>query len=555
MRLCRDARIGREVALKVVRDGGGPGTDLRSRFLREARVQGQLEHPAVVPVYDLGVGPDGAEYFTMKRVRGASLAEILERLRREHEETRREYSQHKILSALLQVCLAMDFAHRRGVIHRDLKPANVMLGDFGEVYVLDWGLARVLDGHTTASIDVRTSRPTGQGTILGTPGYMAPEQAMSPESIDGRADVYALGSMLFEALTLLPLHVASTLEGLVASTLRGADARASVRAPERDIAPELEAACVRATALDPGRRYASARDLAVAIEAYLEGDRDVALRRRLAEEHTRVADQEADSALSGEDEARTRALREIGRSLALDPTGVAPLRTLARLLAEPPRTVPREVAAEAAVADAERHRFGARVGSYAFLSFPIYLPFYFWMGVRDWRLLIAAFGPFLAAGFALLAASAAMDDRTRSARTSIAFWLALLGAACSAGMFGPFVIAPTLAAALTFSFCMLPDRRRRAWTIAGGALAIAAPILVEWSGALAPSYVFESGSLTILPRTNEIPRAATFATLLVVSLASGVIPAVFLGRVRDQLTDAERDVLLQKWQLRRLVPE
>src|SRR5262249_3860960 len=136
--LCSDRRIGREIALKLAREGG-----LAARFLREARVQGRLEHPAVVPVYDLGRAPDGKLYFTMKPVRRRNVGDILERQRRGDAEAREQYTRRKLLTAFVNVCLAVDFAHSRGVLHRDLKPANVMLGDFGEVYVLDWGLARI----------------------------------------------------------------------------------------------------------------------------------------------------------------------------------------------------------------------------------------------------------------------------------------------------------------------------------------------------------------------------------------------------------------------------
>src|SRR5262249_46992441 len=134
VRLCRDARIGRDVALKVMR---GPSAD-PDRFVREAPVQGQLEHPRVGPGDDGGRDPQGSFFFTMKRVRGQSLRQVLDAARAGG------VPQRRLVSAIASVCLAVDFAHHRGVVHRDLKPANVMLGDFGEVYVLDWGVAKVL---------------------------------------------------------------------------------------------------------------------------------------------------------------------------------------------------------------------------------------------------------------------------------------------------------------------------------------------------------------------------------------------------------------------------
>ncbi len=167
--LCADAQIGRHVALKIIRAAPRAGARAERRFLREARVQGQLEHPALVPVYDLGITPDGAVYFTMKRVRGETLEDVLRELRGDPRFTRR-----KLLAAFARVCLAVDFAHRRGVLHRDLKPANVMLGDFGEVYVLDWWLAKLtdhpdLEPEPDERVAVLVTSETAPGAVLGTP--------------------------------------------------------------------------------------------------------------------------------------------------------------------------------------------------------------------------------------------------------------------------------------------------------------------------------------------------------------------------------------------------
>src|SRR5580700_1007154 len=187
--LCRDRRIGREVALKVIRSEHGARADLRKRFLREVRVQGQLEHPSVVPVYDLGRDPDRKSYFTMKRVRGQTMEQILSALRRGEPEAVRQNTRFKLLTAFGTACLAVHFAHTRGVLHRDLKPGNVMLGDFGEVYVLDWGLAKVTDGTDASETDGAPSSGlqadpapraeglpvlTATGVLMGTPGFMAP---------------------------------------------------------------------------------------------------------------------------------------------------------------------------------------------------------------------------------------------------------------------------------------------------------------------------------------------------------------------------------------------
>ncbi|MFO0680212.1 MAG: serine/threonine-protein kinase, partial [Polyangiaceae bacterium] len=142
--LCADERIGRDVAMKVIRRMRAENPEMLERFLREARVQGQLEHPAIVPVYDLGVLPDGSTFFTMKRVNGRTLSDVLEAQRSGNSTALEHYSLHRLLADFSRVCLAVHFAHARGVLHRDLKPSNVMLGEFGEVYVLDWGIAKLV---------------------------------------------------------------------------------------------------------------------------------------------------------------------------------------------------------------------------------------------------------------------------------------------------------------------------------------------------------------------------------------------------------------------------
>ncbi len=182
--LALDKRFGREVAMKVLRDELEDDHGIRARFVREACVQAQLEHPAILPAYDLGLDASGSLYFTMKRLRGLTLAEVLAKLQRGEPGTERRYGLHTLLSDFLDVCQAVHFAHSHGVIHRDLKPSNVMLGDYGEVYVVDWGIAKIVGGDE-AGLDPRElpSRaiedggpPTVAGDVVGTPGYMAPSK-------------------------------------------------------------------------------------------------------------------------------------------------------------------------------------------------------------------------------------------------------------------------------------------------------------------------------------------------------------------------------------------
>ena len=215
----RDPDLGRDLAVKVLLETHKENPDLVRRFVEEAQIGGQLQHPGVVPVYELGTFGDGRPYFTMKLVKGRTLAELLSERKSPAEDLPR------FLAIFEQICQTMAYAHARDVIHRDLKPSNVMVGSFGEVQVMDWGLAKVLSRggvvDDAAAGKTRRTRPSSPrpgsatdsdlsqaGSVLGTPAYMAPEQARGEiDSVDERADVFALGSILCEILTGQPAFV------------------------------------------------------------------------------------------------------------------------------------------------------------------------------------------------------------------------------------------------------------------------------------------------------------------------------------------------------------
>ncbi len=176
VRLARDRRIDREVAVKMMRTVSDEAT--MARFFREARVQGRLEHPAVVPIHDLGIDDGGNPYFVMKRLEGTTLADVINS---KDPELAAKWPRRKLLTRFVDICLAIQFAHERDVIHRDIKPANLMLGEHGEAYVLDWGLARVVGDRRiegdAATPSADEADATQAGELMGTPGYMSPERS------------------------------------------------------------------------------------------------------------------------------------------------------------------------------------------------------------------------------------------------------------------------------------------------------------------------------------------------------------------------------------------
>ncbi|HKA88124.1 MAG TPA: serine/threonine-protein kinase [Haliangiales bacterium] len=550
--LCSDRRIGREIALKLAREGG-----LAARFLREARVQGRLEHPAVVPVYDLGRAPDGKLYFTMKRVRGRNLGDILERQRRGDAEAREQYTRRKLLTAFVNVCLAVDFAHSRGVLHRDLKPANVMLGDFGEVYVLDWGLARIqgVVDPTPAGDSQSAPGQTAAGALLGTPGYMAPEQARGEHAtLDGRADVFSLGAILFEILTGEPLIPRRSLAEMIADTVTGPDARPSVRAPDADVPPELELVCLRATRLDRDKRFLSPRELCRAVERYLEGDRDLELRRELAETHGRAARAAAERALeTGGLAERKRALVEIGRALALDPNHQGAMATLVGLLAEPPIEVPEQANQERRALERDRIRSAARSGLYAYSTWFLFVPFMVWMGIKGTAWLAAAAAAW---GLALVLAFVYMRRPPRDGRPALLMVVASAVAVASTWpIFGTFVLVPPLAAFHTLTFMLTRDHARRVQAMTIGVLTVAAPAVAEVLGLLPRTTVFTGETMVVTSQMLHLPPTASYVFLSLLSVAMVIVVGVLTARLRDTLMQYEDWMRVHTWHLRQLVPE
>jgi serine/threonine protein kinase/formylglycine-generating enzyme required for sulfatase activity len=274
----RDHALMRELAMKVLARTPSDESErsvLLARFLEEARLSGRLDHPGIVPVHELGIDEEGKLYFTMKLVEGRTLRELLEELHAGEG----NWTQAKLLPILLRAAEALAYAHAKGVIHRDLKPGNVMVGSFGEVYVVDWGLARLLaepdrrDLRLAVREDDSASISTLDGTVIGTPAYMPPEQAKGEiANIGPRSDIYALGGILYH---LLAGHMpyedrgSRAAHAVIAQVIVGPPTPLSART--RSAPPELIAIAEKAMARDPEQRYAEVGDFARDIEAFLDG--------------------------------------------------------------------------------------------------------------------------------------------------------------------------------------------------------------------------------------------------------------------------------------------
>ncbi|MHC4341282.1 MAG: bifunctional serine/threonine-protein kinase/formylglycine-generating enzyme family protein [Planctomycetota bacterium] len=276
--LLRDHDLRREVAMKVLQ-ATAEGEEARGLFIAEAQATSQLEHPGIPPVHDIGVTGSGRPFFTMKLVRGRTLRAVLDDVTAGGG--REEYTLHRLVTILERIAEALQFAHERGVVHRDIKPENIMLGDYGEVHVMDWGLARVRAASPEQVGTLRTDAglETQLGAASGTLPYMSPEQLLG-EAVDGRTDVYALGCLLYEVLTRRPAFDPEDSE-LVAKVLGGQYVDPSER--DSGVPAPLADACRKAMAKDRDERFADARVLQDALRGWLDGRADRARRRAEAE--------------------------------------------------------------------------------------------------------------------------------------------------------------------------------------------------------------------------------------------------------------------------------
>jgi serine/threonine-protein kinase len=510
----RDEQLGRDVAIKRLR-AADPSERQIARFLREARIQGRLEHPAIVPVHELGRDVDGLPFFAMKKLAGTTLAEILDGA---------THSRQRLLRAFADVCLAVEFAHVHGVIHRDLKPENIALGEFGEVYVLDWGVARVADEADDFE-DLRSDGPhTVAGAVIGTLAYMSPEQARDSRDVDERTDVFALGRVL-----------------------------GAVLACHADPPPELVALAEHATAEDRGARIGSARELGEEVQRYLDGDRDLELRRKLARDHF----EQARAAVAGglHDDDRRVAIRAASSAMALDPTLTGAAELVGRLMLEPPREMPPEVERKVESEEVEV----VRAQSWGVLwanatGLFVLVPLMIVTGA--WRAALV-YGPLVA--FATVSYWRGVRDPSAKPPPS---WALAIGNAAGIGLlahaFSPPLLAPAIAVLVAVQLAANPFLMRPlgvALTAALLATAIVGPAVAEQLGLIRSTVeVTADGGLLF----HAPARFAGWMVLPITSLyaIAMVALATVLGRLmRAQERKSRRQLHLQAWQLRQLVAD
>ncbi|OVE81749.1 hypothetical protein BVY04_02575 [bacterium M21] len=265
----RDRCTNRQVAMAVMHCLKDP--IIIQQFVQEARITANLEHPNIMPVYDIGLDEFDEPFFTMKLVKGESLRDILKRLQNRHQPTIEKYDLGQLLTMFIKVCNAVAYAHSRGVLHLDLKPDNILIGDYGEVLVCDWGLARYHEIRITEDTHI-DGGITLHGRIFGTPGYMAPEQITEDRpGLDSRCDIYSLGAILYALLTYQTPITADNVDAILSATVKGEFRPPSQCTPKCSIPQALEAVCLRAMSLDPAERYQSSQELISEINKYQSG--------------------------------------------------------------------------------------------------------------------------------------------------------------------------------------------------------------------------------------------------------------------------------------------
>jgi serine/threonine-protein kinase len=522
-----DTRIGRDVAIKRLH-AENPSDAAMARFLREARIQGRLEHPAIPPVHDLAHDEDGRPYFAMRKLEGVTLAETL-------RDPKSPFTTQRLLRAFVEICNAIDLAHSQRIVHRDLKPSNILLGERGEVYVLDWGIARELDAPDAFA-----------GGVSGTPGYMAPEQLRGERDLDERVDIYALGCILFEIAARRPLHAKG--DAGIEQTLRG-EFPYDVELPL-----ELSNACRWATCVHRSQRFKSARDLGDVVQRYLDGDRDLEQRRALARHHL-VAARTAFMEVSDDAARRSIVMREAGKAIALDPTIDGAAELIGRLMLEPAATMPAPVRRELDEMDLRASRGMAQLSIGTSLLHCAVFAILLLCGVND-PFYLSLFGAGSSA-MLVIAVFGIRYNTLRLHRWLATVWVALLLVmiALTSRMFTPLLISPTVAtiSVATLSFNPVVRRRGLALATLAGLVATLGIWTAELLGVLSSGITWTQGTMVLTSPVEGIGNLPVFP-LLFVMIGINIVTGAGIGYVAMRATERARNKLvLQAWHLRQLV--
>ena len=280
LRTCVDENLGRTVVMKTLQPQFQNLETYQKRFLREARVTAQIPHPATIPVYELSRDSEGNAYFTMKKLRGRDLSDILDKISEGDKATIEKYPLDSLLNVLIHCSQCLAFAHNQKVVHRDMKPANIMIGDYGEIMVLDWGLAKVWDMEDDEDVDrlirsgqqAMSGRLTGRGDVQGTPFYMSPEQAVETGDVDERTDIYNMGIILFEVLTGESYMSGKNFKEIKRKLQEDSVREPRAVAPLRKIPAELNAICMKALQRSVTDRYQKMSEFSEDLRAALLGN-------------------------------------------------------------------------------------------------------------------------------------------------------------------------------------------------------------------------------------------------------------------------------------------
>ncbi|MEZ4225271.1 MAG: protein kinase [Polyangiaceae bacterium] len=551
--LYRDQTLGRDVAVKELKPNHAAVERRRLRFVREARLQAALQHPGIVPIYDFVECDAGGAYFTMQHVQGDTLSEELAR-QQDKISTR---SRRQLLEALSRVCLTLQYAHERGVVHRDVKPENIMLGKYGEVYVLDWGVAKILEPAEDRPSAVRVAKDKAShlDRVVGTLEYMAPEQFFGGRAVGPTADVFSLGVLLFEILTAQHFREGDE-EALFPLAAKGNDMEQRLRKAEVELPPALTALCIQAAHPSPDVRPTAA-EFHARLRDYLDGVEESERMRAVAHAHVqsaqlrlnRLSDHPAPRA-----DLQSAAIADLGRAVALDPSREDAAQILRELVDGDAQEPPPEARSTLARQRQAAQRESARASAFSYAAWIALLPLAWWMGVRS----AAAVGVLMLGPMLLVLVNVwALRGRRFSKPTALTtLALSFFSVAALSVFAGPYLLVPSLAVATAVTY-LVAFRGDRTITLAAQILAplsVAIPVALAKLGILPQSTVFQEGQARILPFAVDFSVPTTEVLFFVVGTLLVVTANYIVSQVVRSLERSEERAVTQTFWLKRLLP-